>query len=824
MDSKLSLTIASLIPVVASAVFYKLGQIREKRDEHDDLTWQIIVGIVFGGIAILGTEWGIPMEGAMVNCRDAAPICAGLFFGGYAGIIAGLIGGIERWIAVAWGVGSFTRLACSVSTVLCGIFSAIIRRVMFDNKKPGWGMAFICAGSMEIFHLNMVFVTNLSQVRRALAVVKVCTFPMVLAVSCSVGLSALVIAFLANEKFSFEKKDTRISQTIQKWLMVLVIIALIITNLFMARVQDGLYDANMKKTLTSAIDDTKLEINDSVDSILLDATNQAKILVGLESLPVAAFHLGLSEINLVDNNGIIYESTNPDYIGFDFSSGEQSAEFLVLLHGARQFVQEYRDITYDSSVRMKYAGVETEYGFIQCGYDMSAVNKALNTALNSVANNRHIDGTGVVSVIAKNGLVISTSDRAMLGRNLTTTELYKKYKDMGPDVMFTAEHNGVDYLVMGSETDMATFTILAMYPVAEASLGREVAIYINSYMQVLVFSVLFVLIYMLIKRVVVKNIDKINEDLAAITGGNLDVKVNVRDTSEFASLSDDINQTVDTLKDYIAEAAARIDKELEFAKSIQSSALPAIFPPYPTRKDFEIYATMDTAKEVGGDFYDFYLTRSKIFNFLIADVSGKGIPAALFMMRAKTQLKTLAESGNPVNEVFTKGNHNLCEGNDAGMFVTAWQGSIDLNTGLVSFANAGHNPPLVKHKDGGFEYLISRAGLVLAGMDGIKYRLQTLQMEPGDILYLYTDGVTEATDAYNELYGEDRLKNILNSREFTDMEELCRTVKADVDAFVDAAPQFDDITMVAFKYNGNIDITDKPDSSQPDAPAAGEAK
>lgn len=161
--------------------------------------------------------------------------------------------------------------------------------------------------------------------------------------------------------------------------------------------------------------------------------------------------------------------------------------------------------------------------------------------------------------------------------------------------------------------------------------------------------------------------------------------------------------------------------------------------------------------------------------------------------------------------MFTKGNKNLCEGNDAGMFVTAWQGSVDLDTGLVSFANAGHNPPLVKHKDGGFEYLVSRAGLVLAGMDGIKYRLQTLQLEPGDILFLYTDGVTEATDAYDELYGEDRLKKILNSREFKDMDDLCKAVKADVDEFVDAAPQFDDITMVAFKYNGPREKTDEED-------------
>ncbi len=200
--------------------------------------------------------------------------------------------------------------------------------------------------------------------------------------------------------------------------------------------------------------------------------------------------------------------------------------------------------------------------------------------------------------------------------------------------------------------------------------------------------------------------------------------------------------TVAALKRYIDEAAARIDKELEFAKNIQSSALPSVFPAFPQRKDFDIHATMHTAKEVGGDFYDFYITDGNILNFLIADVSGKGIPAAMFMMRAKTQLKSLTESGLSMDEVFTRGNNGLCEGNDAGMFVTAWQGGLNLETGLVSFANAGHNPPLVKHKDGSFEYLKSRAGLVLAGMEGLKYKEQELNLSAGDIIFLYTDGVT----------------------------------------------------------------------------------
>jgi len=259
---------------------------------------------------------------------------------------------------------------------------------------------------------------------------------------------------------------------------------------------------------------------------------------------------------------------------------------------------------------------------------------------------------------------------------------------------------------------------------------------------------------------------------------------------------------VDTLKKYIADAEARIDAELAFAKAIQHSALPSVFPPYPNHREFEIHATMHTAKEVGGDFYDFYFIDEENLAFLIADVSGKGIPAAMFMMQSKTILKSLAESGMSVEQVFTHANEKLCEGNDANMFVTAWMGVLNTRTGKVLFSNAGHNPPLVKHADGSFEYLKSRAGFILAGMEGIRYRKNELQLDPGDVIYLYTDGVTEATDLDNQLYGEERLQAVLEKHKNETPQLICDLVKTDVDTFVGEAPQFDDITMLTLRYNG----------------------
>lgn len=340
---------------------------------------------------------------------------------------------------------------------------------------------------------------------------------------------------------------------------------------------------------------------------------------------------------------------------------------------------------------------------------------------------------------------------------------------------------------------------MAVTPARDVVFSRDLSVFLTIFMEILVFAALFVLVYLLIKKLVVENIHEINHSLREITGGNLNVSVNVRTNEEFVSLSDDINSTVLTLKGYIAQAAARLDKELEVAKVIQSSTLPSVFPPYPQRTDFDIFAQMDTAREVGGDFYDFYLLDDDRLAFLIADVSGKGITAAMFMMKAKTLIKSYAEKENDVAAILTHANQALCEGNDAEMFVTCWMGILRFSTHTVSFANAGHNPPLIRRRGGQFEYFKSRPGFVLGGMEGIRYRSGELALKPGDEIFLYTDGVTEANDRENTLYGEDRLLAALNALEDADAQTVCRRVKADVDAFVGDADQFDDITMLSLR-------------------------
>ncbi|NCB33552.1 MAG: hypothetical protein EOM64_06675, partial [Erysipelotrichia bacterium] len=513
---------------------------------------------------------------------------------------------------------------------------------------------------------------------------------------------------------------------------------------------------------------------------------------------IAASH-NITEIDIISTEGIITDSTSASFIGYDMASGEQSASFLVLNEGTSDFVQSYQPISYDKNISRKYAGTALkDGGFLQVGYDAQRFQKDIDIEVIGLTQNRHIGKTGYMIIADADGNIVSSSV-SKEGSSLMSIGLRQDHLSTEL-TRFTTVISGVESYFMFAENE--GYYIISVLPVREAVFSRNLSIYITFFMEIIVFVSLFILIYFLIKTLVVNNIRKVNCSLAEITGGNLNVVVDVRSNEEFASLSDDINSTVVTLKNYIAEAAARIDKELEFARSIQYSVLPSVFPPFPDHTEFDIYAAMATAKEVGGDFYDFYLIRDNTLAFLIADVSGKGIPAAMFMMTAKTMIKSYAESGMDVNEALTQANRKLCEENSAQMFVTCWFGYLDILTGKVTYCNAGHNPPVIRHKGNLCEYLKMKPGFVLAGIDSVIYQKSEFQLAPGDEIFLYTDGVTEAANMKNQLYGETRLLQIINKTLNTDSQKLCTAIKADVDGFVGGAPQFDDITMLSLKYKG----------------------
>ena len=247
---------------------------------------------------------------------------------------------------------------------------------------------------------------------------------------------------------------------------------------------------------------------------------------------------------------------------------------------------------------------------------------------------------------------------------------------------------------------------------------------------------------------------------------------------------------------------ARLDTELSMAQRIQADTLPNIFPAFPERKEFNIYASMNPAKEVGGDFYDFFLIDSTHLGMVMADVSGKGVPAALFMMVSKILVQNYAMMVKSPKEVLEATNRQICANNREDMFVTVWFGILDLESGKLTASNAGHEYPVMKKPDGSFEMIKDKHGFVIGGMDGARYSEYELQMDPGAKLFLYTDGVAEATNASDELFGTDRMVNALRIAENDPPRDILGVVNAAVDDFVQEAPQFDDLTMMCVEFIG----------------------
>ncbi|MBB5225437.1 HAMP domain-containing protein [Treponema ruminis] len=300
-------------------------------------------------------------------------------------------------------------------------------------------------------------------------------------------------------------------------------------------------------------------------------------------------------------------------------------------------------------------------------------------------------------------------------------------------------------------------------------------------------------------------------DVKVISQGNLDRRARVFENDEIGDVASGVNAMSLALKQYISDLTAataekeRIGAELSVATHIQSSMLPIIFPPFPDREEIDIFASMNPAKEVGGDFYDFFMVDDRHIAIVMADVSGKGIPAALFMVIGKTLIKDHTSPGVDPADVFMTVNNLLCESNGEGLFITAFMGILDMVTGEFRYVNAGHEPPYIFH-DGKYTMHKIPSAFVLAGMEDMKYKSGSIILEPGDKVFQYTDGVTEATDANKQLYGDERLDAILNKTGGIPANQLLKAVKEDIDAFVGEAPQFDDITMLCLEYKKRMSV------------------
>ena len=309
---------------------------------------------------------------------------------------------------------------------------------------------------------------------------------------------------------------------------------------------------------------------------------------------------------------------------------------------------------------------------------------------------------------------------------------------------------------------------------------------------------------------IVKPLNTITRRISQLDEGNLEFKMEddyrtgdeVEKLAEaFAAMSHKTIEYMDRIVKVTAEKE-RLGTELALATQIQASMLPHIFPAFPEKSEFDIFASMNPAKEVGGDFYDYFLIDDDHLGLVIADVSGKGVPAALFMMASKIIIQSVAMMGYSPAEILSRTNDAVCYNNDAQMFVTVWMGILNLSTGRLTAANAGHEYPVLKRPGGAFELYKDRHGFVVGGMEGIRYKEYEILMEPGSRLFVYTDGVAEATNADNELFGTERMIEALNVQPDAAPEDVLRNVRQAVDDFVKDAEQFDDLTMLCIEYKG----------------------
>ena len=314
----------------------------------------------------------------------------------------------------------------------------------------------------------------------------------------------------------------------------------------------------------------------------------------------------------------------------------------------------------------------------------------------------------------------------------------------------------------------------------------------------------------LVGKRIVKPLNTITGRIASLSEQNLEFKMEdayrTGDEIEvlaesFANLSHRTVQYVEEVKRVTAEKE-RIGTELHMAKQIQEGMLPSIFPAFPDRPEFELYATMDPAKEVGGDFYDFFLIDDDHLGLVMADVSGKGVPGALFMMASKIILHSCAIQGGSPEEILSRANQTICANNPMEMFVTVWLGILELSTGRLTAANAGHEYPIIKRANGSFELFKDKHGFVIGAIEGVCYKGYELELRPGDKLFLYTDGVPEATDEDKKMFGTERMLTALNKFRGRAPDEILKSMRSTVDSFVGDAEQFDDLTMLCLEFKG----------------------
>ncbi|MDO4583965.1 MAG: SpoIIE family protein phosphatase [Planctomycetia bacterium] len=611
-------------------------------------------------------------------------------------------------------------------------------------------------------------------------------------------------------------------KTFQKWLFLFVAMAFVVTFALSFYIQTRQAQENARRLI-------HLKIQDAIEQIDQNSQNQhlqreirerqslakARALAWMIHLSPSLLRdraemekirqlLDVDELHISDAQGILIFSIPPANQGYNMASREQSRVFLPAIHDPEFALFQDLQAKGADGKPFQYAGVARldAPGIVQIGYmsERFYENEKI-TSLENLAKGFRIGKDGRL-LIAKEGKIVSIEREEWLGTSLETFGIPDEIAKQ-PRGTFSLKLEGVRKI--GAFQKYGEYLIAGTLPANEVYLSRDVLAWELVIFYLVLFAVVFVLVSQLVERIVIRGILSVNRSLKKITEGDLNEIVDVRTNVEFASLSDGINATVSALRQAFAEASAQMERELELARAIQVSTLPSMFPAFPDRSEVDLYATMDTAKKVGGDFYDFLFVDSDHLAVMIADVSGKGIPAAMFMMTAKTQLKNLIKTGMEPSEIFSRANAYLCENNDTGMFVTAFLGILEISTGTFTYVNAGHLPPLWKPAaNRPYEWLKSRASFVLGAIEGMDFEQHEIHFQAGSCFFLYTDGVTEAVNPEKELYRDHRLLETIHTLDDgKSLADMLSGIRQNLAHFAAGMEQSDDITMLILQYFGD---------------------
>ena len=710
------------------------------------------LGLWFGFLAVVANTCSLVAVrefGIAIGLRDAPCIVAGLFFGPVPALVAGAIAAVERAITPLFGVG--TANLCPLATFLTAAFSAAVGRWMLEGRKPRLVPAAVIGVYCEVLHLSFDCLFAFGRLARFVEIVYAAFLPEALGIA-----GALVICCIAFRCCGTLRQNLFSSLSGSMILFAAFLAMIAGFEIRYAKIQT---DANLLR----AIETFDTDIDDQIGYTLhCNALSIARGLDGKLDYPIGrmrelAMNYDVDELNIFDGNGYPISSTDESVLKGHLSRESPTARpFFTLLDGTSSFVeQRFRHGINNPEVVAKYVGVPVtgHKAFVQVGYTWSRLAREFATFYFPMIEALSVGSTGYFIVTDREG-VLQFSPKGhpgSEGKTLSEIGLPPDVRAREEGAVFSARPFGacarcVRYKAVGQ------WRVYAVLPLVEA----------HAPAQILVFIVGFVLFaFCFVFRLVLLRFRHQQEKIDALRA------------SEFG-----------------------------LARTIQTSSLPTDFPDDGV---FKIFATMDTAREVGGDFYDFCRLPSGQWMFLVADVSGKGISAAMFMMKAKAIIRSCVSENNDLAAAIVEANNRLAEQNEAEMFVTAWIGVFYPSTLEVDYVSAGHNPPMIKRADGTVEWVKCRPSLALAAMPGAKYRVNSLQLRPGDSLFLYTDGVTEAMNGAGELFGEARLEKTLAG---SDAEYVSR-IRRELDAFVNGAEQSDDITMLALDLHSKTTRKDR---------------